>query len=549
MLFARWLYTSQESMIKKNPAINPLGWVLFFALGSSTLLDLCAQEEQPGYEQCVEASAREENKTPVTANTSAPRTVAELGARIRDVLARPELAPAHVAIQVASLETGRILFEQNAVKLLQPASVMKAYTVAAALDRLTPDFRFRTSVYAKRRPDATGTIHGDLTIYGRGDPSIAARFHHGDYQQGIDALASRIQAAGVQRIEGDLVGDDRYFTGAPFGFGWEWADLQWYGGAEVSALSVNDNALDLLIKPGPSVGAPCTITTGPPMPLIQFANRATTTARGTERAVSVYRDLGGRVIEIGGSLPLDDPGWTGIISVSRPARVFVHMLRAALARRGVTITGRSRAVERSERAGAPLDPTSLTEIASMQSPPLREIAARTLKSSQNLYAELILRALGTVGRADATQTSEEAGLAVVRDFLREAGVDPRRLVLTDGSGLSRRDLVTAESMLKLFTYMDRHRFAAAFREALPVAGVDGTLRTRMKGTVAAHNVRAKTGSLPAVAALSGYVTSATGEHLVFSIVINNHAEESTARRSPIDDIAVLLAAFTGRSDP
>ena len=501
--------------------------------------NLRAQEED-------QRERRVEVPSPTPARKNAPKTLEELRAAIQEVLARPELAPAQTAVKVASLDTGRVLFEENAIKLLHPASVMKTYTVAAALDRLTPDFRFKTSVYAKSQPDTAGTIHGDLTIYGRGDPSISARFNNGDYNKVIDDLATRISAAGVKRVEGDLVGDESYFTGAPLGFGWEWADVQWYSGAEVSALSINDNSLDLFVKPGASVGAQCVITTGPPTPLVRFTNRTTTTARGTKREVSVYRALGSNVIEVGGSLPLGDPGSTLIIAAPRPALVFIYMLRAALAARGVTITGRSRAIDAYERAGVPLQTGSLTEIASLQSPPLGEIAAQTFKPSQNLYAELILRALGSATRTDPKLSSEEAGLAAVRAFLREAGIDTSLMVLTDGSGLSRRDLITADSSLKLLTYMDRHRFAKAFREALPIAGVDGTLRNRMKGTVAANNVRAKTGSLPTISALSGYVTSAAGERLAFSILVNNYTNESTSRRSFIDDIAVLLASFSGK---
>ena len=517
-----------------------LALILCLALCLSTVSNLHAQEEE-------QRERRVETPSPTTPRKNAPKTLEELRAAIQEVFARPDLAPAQMAVKVVSLDTGRVLFEENAMKLLHPASVMKTYTVAAALDRLTPDFRFKTSVYAKSLPDSAGTIHGDLTIYGRGDPSIAARFNNGDYNKGIDDLAARIAASGVKRIEGDLVGDESYFTGAPLGFGWEWADVQWYSGAEVSALSVNDNSLDLFVKPGASIGAQCLITTGPPTPLVRFTNRTTTTARGTKREVSVYRPLGENVFEIGGNLPQGDPGWSVSIAAPRPALVFVYMLRASLAQRGVTITGRSRAVDAYERAGVPLQTSGLTEIASLQSPPLGEIAAQTFKPSQNLYAELILRALGSAVRTDPKLTSEEAGLVTVRAFLHEAGIDTGLMVLTDGSGLSRRDLVTADSMLKLLIYMDRHRFAKAFREALPIAGVDGTLKNRMKGTLAANNVRAKTGSLPTIASLSGYVTSAAGERLAFAIMVNNYTDESIARRSYIDDIAVLLASFTGKS--
>ncbi len=535
-------------MIKKSRRQSYASCLLLFALCFGSLTRLRAQEQERERRVETGAPAAAQATAPVAASKSAPKTIEELRARIQEVLRRSELAPAQVAVKVASLETGRVLFEENAIKLLHPASVMKNLTVAAALDRLTPDYRFKTSVYANAKPDASGIVRGDLVIYGRGDPSLAARFNGGDYEKGIGELAGRIAAAGVKRIEGDLVGDESFFTGAPHGFGWEWADLQWYSGAEVSALSVNDNSLDLSVKPGTNAGSPCTITAGPQTPLVTFTNRTTTTARGTKRELSIYRNLGANVIEIGGSLPVDDPGWTGAIAAPRPALLFVYMLRTALGQRGVTVTGRTRAVDARERAGsAPLPIASLTEIAMLQSPPLGEIAAQTLKPSQNLYAELILRALGNATRIDPKLSSEEAGIEAVKAFLREAGAETTLLVLTDGSGLSRRDLVTADALMKLLVYMDKHRYAKAFRDALPLAGSDGTLRNRMKGTVAAGNVRAKTGALPTIAALSGYVTSASGERLAFSILINNYPDSSGSRRSYIDDIAVLLASFNGKS--
>lgn len=484
----------------------------------------------------------------VRTSSAAPRTVDELRTRIQDVLRRPELAPAQVAVKVASLETGRTLYEENAGKLLMPASVMKIYTVAAAFDRLTPDYRFKTSIYAPAPPDASGTVRGDLTVYGRGDPTLAANFNDGDYYKAINELAANIAAAGVRRVEGDLVGDESYFTGPPLGFAWSWADLQWYYGAEVSALTVNNNTLDLIVKPGASVGAQCSITTGPVTPLVTIVNRTTTSPRGMKRGLAVYRAIGENVIEVSGSLPLDDKGYTGLVAISHPALLFVYMLRSALAERGVQITGKSRTIDAPANANAvkPV-PGVRVEIASRQSPPLNVIGAQTLKPSQNLYAELILRTLGREAGANPNVTSEEAGVGVVRAFLLQAGVDLKGVVMVDGSGLSRRDLITANSTVQLLAYMTRHRYAAQFRDALPIAGVDGTLSKRMKGTPAANNVRAKTGTIETVATLSGYVTSASSERLVFSVLLNNYPEDSSARRTITDEIAILLASFTGKS--
>ena len=178
---------------------------------------------------------------------TAPKTLAELQTRISEILAKPELAPAMVGVKVTSLDTGRVLFEENSAKLLRPASNMKLYTVATALDKLTPDYRFKTSVYATTKPTPAGVVRGDLTIYGRGDPSFAARFNNGDYLKAINDLAARIVAAGVKRVEGDLVGDETYFVGPKYGSGWEWEDLAWYYGAEISPLTINDNALVIVM--------------------------------------------------------------------------------------------------------------------------------------------------------------------------------------------------------------------------------------------------------------------------------------------------------------
>src|SRR6185503_1130341 len=324
----------------------------------------------------------------VSSAVAQPKTLPELRAKISEVLAKPELSSAMVGIKVVSLDNGRVLFEENAAKLLRPASNMKLYTVAAALDRLSPDYRFSTSIYANTRPDASGVVHGNLIIYGRGDPSIAARFNNGDYFKGINDLADRIAAAGVKRVEGDLVGDESYFVGPKYGSGWNWEDLTWYYGAEITPLTANDNALDLFVKPGTALGQSAVITTGPPDPLLTIVNKVTTSAKGSRRDISIHRGLGENTITITGSVPLEDRGYTGGIGISHPGLLFVYMLRSALAQKGVTITGTSRT------KGATLQPTLITgvttsgtngsstvspalqnEIATLQSPPFGVIAA------------------------------------------------------------------------------------------------------------------------------------------------------------------------------
>jgi len=502
---------------------------------------------------------------------SGPAALADLQNRIEEIVKQPALEPGFFAVKIVSLDSGQVIFEQQANKFVRPASNMKLYTVAAGFDRLTPDFHFITSVYAKEKPD-DGKIKGDLIIYGRGDPSIAARFNNGDYFKGINDLADRIVAAGVKRIKGDLVGDESYFNGAPLGSGWEWEDLTWSYGAQVSALSINDNAIDLNVKPGEKVGAPVGFTTGPPSAsFMTIINHATTSPKNSRSNLRIYRGLGANTLELSGTLPLGDAGFVGGVAIPDPALAFVSMLRDALTKRGVKLDGKVRTV--TARSGGSVMPRTAPgfgtgsmaqfpiEIASLQSPPFSAIAAHTLKPSQNQYTELILRTLGRnpqvldssgeskplSGDALGARDDEDSGLEAVRNFLRQAGIGENDVALNDGSGLSRNDLISANTTVQLLTFMSKHKYFAQFREALPIAGVDGTLRTRMRGTPAEGNVRAKTGSLSSVASLSGYVTTAGGEHLVFSMMLNNYPDAAAVRRDSIDAIAVLLASFSGRT--
>jgi D-alanyl-D-alanine carboxypeptidase/D-alanyl-D-alanine-endopeptidase (penicillin-binding protein 4) len=577
--------------LKNFFAARLLSTLLFFALVLNNASPIAhAQEAQrdrrvnPPPAQSAPQTTPTPQQTPAPQPTPqatpapqpAPRTIEVLRARIADVLSQPALAPAMFGIKVVSLDTGRVLFEENAGKLLMPASNMKLYTVAAALDRLGPDFRFTTSAYTQEAPDNKGKLRGDLIIYGRGDPTFATRFNgtgNTDYFMAIDDLAARIHAAGVRRVEGDIVGDESYFTGAPRGQGWEWDDLQWYYGADVSALTVNDNALDLFVKPGAKVGDACVVTTGPDIariinttarqlsgaPPVNVAatlnnapltviNSTTTSARATKRELVVDRPLGQPGLIVSGSLPLDDPGYTASVSVPRPAYAFVAMLRSALERRGVTVRGRTTVVDAYMRNAAPFDLTKLVELAKRESPPFSEIAAHTLKPSQNLYTELILRTLGKqFPPTDPKLTTAQAGLAVVRTFLNEAGINTSHLSLFDGSGLARQNLITADATVQLLTYMSRHRYAQVYRDAQPIAGVDGTLRSRMRNTAAAGNLRAKTGTLSNVSGLSGYVTSAAGERLAFSMVVNHYPDDQPPRQNYMDAIALLLASFAGKT--
>jgi serine-type D-Ala-D-Ala carboxypeptidase/endopeptidase (penicillin-binding protein 4) len=530
------------------------------------------------------------------AQSAAPaqaETVESLAARLGAHIAQPRFAPAAWGVKVVSLDSGKTLFEHNPQKYFNPASNAKLYTAALALDRLGADYRIRTSFYSAARPDADGTLKGDLIVYGRGDPTMAASLNGGDYFKPLEPLANRLAGAGVRRVEGDLIGDESYFATPAIGAGWEWDDLQEYYGAEVSALTLNDNALDLFVKPAERAGLPCRITTGPATGWLTIINRTETAPKDAEARVVVYRPVGENVVYVSGRLPVGGRDYRGSVAVHNPAGLFVALFKETLARRGIVVTGRARTIDWKYREVTPLDLAKLNELGFVESPPVKEIVRETLKPSQNLYAQLLLLQVGAnrgpraAGRGpdaalvsaggsavanhqaattatapaqspDTHLTTEEMGVEAMNDFLAAAGVKQGDVLLEEGSGLSRRDIITPNATVALLAYMQRHRLADDYRNGLPVAGVDGTLQNRMKGTAAAGNARAKTGSLRYVYALSGYVTTAAGERLAFSIMLNNYynAERTAAapgQRAPsprddLDAIVVMLANFAGRSD-
>ncbi len=482
------------------------------------------------------------------------RTVEELQSEIRGRLLRPELRRGQVGVKVVSLNTGKVVFEENAEKYFMPASNMKNFTVAAALEKLTPDFRFVTSVYAVASPDTDGTVKGDLRIFGRGDVSISTAFSEGNYYKKLDELTDKIYAAGVRRIEGSIVADDSYFVGNPVPPSWEWDDLQWYYGAEISALPLNDNAIDLVVTPGPA-GYPCSAKLSPFNPVYRVKNTCLTTAAGTPRTLKIDKQLGQNQLEISGTLPVGNAGFSGAVTVSRPAELFAALLKQRLELKGITVTGQYSV--RAREAAVPA--AEQIEIAKLESPPLSLIAAKTMKPSQNMYTETLLWTLGEHERARLKQLnpppaaavidrdSSTLGIDSVKAFLTGIGIAPDAVVHYDGSGMSRHNLITPTAVVQLYGYMAKSKYAQAWKDSLTIGGVDGTLARRFRGTAAAGNIRGKTGTIDQVSALSGYMTTAGGDQLIVSFVVNGVAQ-SGDRVGMIDDIVLSLAKFNGKID-
>ncbi len=498
------------------------------------------------------ASTPSPTATPVSVPSPTPvqkpvQTLEELQAKIRQRLFDPLVRRGRVGVKVASLNSGKVIFDQDSEKYFMPASNQKNFTVATAIEKLGPDFKFVTSVYANSLPDQAGTVKGDLRIYGRGDVSISTAFFGTSpndpdtYFKGIDRLVDRIVTSGVKRIEGSIVGDESYFKGFHIPGSWEWDDLQFYYGAEVSALPINDNAVDIAVTPGPSGGA-CNFSVSPPNSIFQISNLCTTS--GSQRRLSVVKRIDRNVIEITGTMPSNDDGYRTSIAITKPAELFVALLKRRLEHRGITVTGTSRVLP----PNIPADPAQI-EIAKLESVPLSTIAAKTMKPSQNMFTETLLWTLGEQSRNGNTAgDSSTLGINAVKAFLKEIGVPDDGIIPYDGSGLSRHNLITPSAVVTLYSYMAKSKNAQIWRDSLTIAGVDGTLANRMKGTVAEANFRGKTGTIDQVSALSGYVTTAAGEQLVVSILVNNVGGPTRTRTSLADDIATALASFNGRID-
>lgn len=478
---------------------------------------------------------------------AAMQTLAELQGKIRRSTFAPQLRRARIGIKVVTLAKGTVVFENESEKYFMPASNMKNFTVAAALEKLSPDFRFVTRVRAAARPDQDGLVRGNLTIVGAGDVSLSYSFLNDDYYRGIDMLAEKIKAAGVKRVEGDLIADQSYFRGFRIPASWEWDDLQWYHGAEVSALPLNDNVVDLSVRPG-SAGNQCIVRILPQTTLYRIVNTCRTGTSGSQQTLAVHRWLDQNVIEISGSIPANAAAFNRKISFALPAELFVGLLKERLQKIGVEVKGRSRLMDTIDGTTPKAE---AIEITNLESPPLALIAAKTMKPSQNMYTETLLWTLGEqTGRAKNPNTeSSILGINAVKDFLRSTGLADDSIIQYDGSGLSRHNLITPAAVVHLYSYMAKtSRYSQAWRDSLTIGGVDGTLRRRFVGTAAAANIRGKTGTLDQVSALSGYVRTVGGEELVVSLVINNTPGETGLRTSVLDEIVVALANFNGRID-
>jgi D-alanyl-D-alanine carboxypeptidase/D-alanyl-D-alanine-endopeptidase (penicillin-binding protein 4) len=509
---------------------------------------VAAAQERPGGEELRASSHALASQPPIISNSA---SAAALGREINRLIDEGESRDARWGVFVMSLKDGRVLFARDAVRAFAPASNLKLYTTAVALDILGPDYRWRTSVYAQSEPERDGTIAGDLTLYGRGAPDFSSVAERDEARTSLDELADELYRLGVRRVRGRIVGDESYFRGDPLGDGWLWNDVQWYFGAEVSALSVNGNEVDVTVTPSGKAGEAAAVKLKPETDYVRVENDTETAPRDAVSTLGITRGLSDNNVRVWGDFPTGGRGSTVRLSVHRPALWAAQLFRDALKRRGIAIEGDASTIDdRDEDEEKRIDTTRAVELAHVESRTLGQTVRLTNKESINLYAELILRTLGKERGMNApdpdrkkmlTRGDDEAGLSVIHQWLERHEIPVGALALHDGSGLSRLNLVTPEATARLLAAMTSTPNAEVFRDSLPVAGRDGTLKFRLRST-GAGQITAKTGTLTYVNSLSGYATTPDDEPLAFSIICNDETGAESSTRV-IDAIAASLAKY------
>ncbi len=441
------------------------------------------------------------------------------------------------------------MFETNASRLMGPASNCKLYTGALALDHFGGDYQIPTPIYATAKPNRFGTIHGDLIVVGHGDTTWNPRRFGTNFWAPFNAFVAALTNAGVRKVTGDLIADATYFHGMPTAGSLSIDDFQDGECPYISALTLNDGLAQVRVEPT-TVGEPCKLDVLQPHANLIFSNCTTTVAAGGRHHINYYMPFGEKVIYVFGETPVGETNDDLDISVLDPARWFGDCLKDALAQHGIKVSGKVRGVAwpQSYALG-----TNDVKIGEVLSPPLREVVRMYMKPSQNLENDTVLADVGEATRTTNTppwETSERLGLAALHQFLDANDLPADEVRFDEGSGLSNNNMATANSFAELLRFMWHHPASQDFINALPIAAEDGTLRKRFHGTPAAGNLRAKTGTLRWVNSLSGYVTSAAGEHLAFSLILNRYvASPDYENRNQLDTIALMLAKFSGTSMP
>lgn len=455
-----------------------------------------------------------------------------LQAQIDQILADSVLLRTRTGLKVVSLQSGETLYARDSRYLFNPASNMKLLTTSAALKKLGPDFRYKTTLWADSATVQDSLISGDIFLKGSGDPDLL--------RDDLRRLAGQLKSLGIRRVRGDLRCDESYMDDLYWGSGWMWDDVSAWYWAPISALTAEDNCVTVTVTPGKAPGDPLEVSIDPPTAFMQIDNRGRTAApqdtasRKAYKVERVWRPVAKNVVIIEGGLSIDAAPDRYTIDVIDAALYTGTLLQELLREEGITIDG---TVQRG------LVPASARLLAEHRSPPLTEVILNTNKISDNLSAELLLKTVGA--EVKGTPGTATKGISVIYQMLDELGVDSTGYRLADGSGVSRYDLITPDLVIELLKEMHRDfRVQAEFKASLPIAGLDGSLKYRMRDTAAANKLRAKTGTLSGVSALAGYTVTADGEPLAFSLVMEHFVGSSSAIRKVQDRIGAAISSFS-----
>ncbi len=445
-----------------------------------------------------------------------------LGDKIDEILKDPSLKGGTQAVMIRSLKTNQTLYEHNAHSLMLPASNFKLLVSAASLETLGPDFTFKTKVYVSGKVE-NGVLKGNLIIRGGGNPVLLT--------PDLTYLAKQVRSAGISQIDGNVIADESFFDNQRLNWGWNWADLGYYYAAETSALTLNRNTVDVYVYPAKTVGAAAIVKIVPYTDYLTINNSAKTGKPDSANAINVNRALGQNIIRVNGTIPKNAKitRRTAPVTVTEPGLYTACVFASELSQQKITMTGSVKYASTPENAKL---------IATHTSPPLSQILAMLNKPSDNLIAETLLKTIGAVVKGNG---STSAGIEVETEFFKKIGLDASEMSITDGSGLSRFNYISASNLVALLSYMHSTEQSNIFIDSLPVAGVNGSLSARMKKTSAQGNVKAKTGYIGRVSSLSGYVNTKSNEKLAFSIIMNHHSCKKSDVTKLQDKICVLLA--------
>lgn len=460
-------------------------------------------------------------------------TIPEFWRDMDDLFNDPTFSNAQWGVVIQSLETGEYFYKRNENKLLVPASDLKLFTTAAGLYLLGPEYRFSTNIYMNGTVDGS-ILDGDLVIEGRGDPTISGRFYNNKMFKVFEDWADSLSALGIDEITGNIIGYDDDFDDKLWGKGWSW-DLEsyWYE-APSGAISFNDNVVNINVTT--DVRNKVVISIVPDINYIVVNNNVQVIDGDSASNIDVYRQQGTNLVNIFGTIHQGDSVQT-FVTVNNPTQYAMVVLRKILRDKGIDVKGYPVDID---AASVPVSLNQVKKIFTYYSPSLKEIIKVINKNSENFFAEQLLK---TIGLEERNFGSIDNGVDAMQLILKEMGINPDIMFIADGSGLSRLNLVTPKQIVTLLNYMYKSRYFVPFFNSLPIAGVDGTLGTRMKNTKAANKVRAKSGYLDAVRSLSGYAFTGDNEPVAFSIIANNFLVPYKLVDNLQDLVCVRLANF------